>query len=123
MSATDTYGGATSGNSSVLSRSSENSPNTTSASIVTMVTMGRRMAKSLMNTGITRRDRLAGRAYPRHRPWCESLRRAHEHGVARGEAAGDLGPLVHGIVEPDLYVHLLHPAHLEPLHDGPHTAP
>ena len=39
-----------SGNSSVCSCASENKPNTTSATIETMVTIGRLMAKSDMNT-------------------------------------------------------------------------
>ena len=47
--ATDTTGGDTSGNSSVLSLQSAKMPKTTSASIATTVTMGRWMAKSEMN--------------------------------------------------------------------------
>ena len=46
---TDTIGGETSGNSSVFNLRKANRPNTTSASIATTVTMGRRMAKSEMN--------------------------------------------------------------------------
>ncbi len=45
-SATDTTGGLTSGNSSVSRLTSAKAPNTTSASMVTMVMMGLRMAKS-----------------------------------------------------------------------------
>ena len=45
-----TIGCVTSGNSSVCSCASENRPNTTSATIETMVTIGRLMAKSEMNT-------------------------------------------------------------------------
>src|SRR5437868_13846448 len=46
---TMTTGGATSGNSSVLSLSSANKPNTTSATIETTVISGRLIAKSDMN--------------------------------------------------------------------------
>ena len=46
---TVTNGGATSGNSSVLSLSSAKRPNTTSVSIATMVTSGFLIAKSEMN--------------------------------------------------------------------------
>ena len=48
--ATLMIGWAMSGNSSVSICQSENNPNTTSATIETMVTMGRLIAKSEMNT-------------------------------------------------------------------------
>src|SRR4029079_10588804 len=47
--ATNTIGASMSGNSSVSSRASDARPNTTSAIIVTTVTIGRRMAKSETN--------------------------------------------------------------------------
>ena len=47
--ATLMMGSATSGNSSVCNCAMENTPNTTSATIETTVTMGRLMAKSEMN--------------------------------------------------------------------------
>ena len=52
-SATDTTGGAISGNSSTSSWYSAKVPKTTSASIETTVTMGRLMAKSEMNTSMS----------------------------------------------------------------------
>ena len=50
---TDTKGGATSGNSSVLSFSSAKMPKTASANIDTTVISGRLMAKSEMNSVVT----------------------------------------------------------------------
>src|SRR3954451_16732195 len=49
---TNTIGCSKSGNSSVSSWSSETRPNTTSASIVTMVMIGRLIAKSEMNMSV-----------------------------------------------------------------------
>src|SRR5205807_6713482 len=49
---TDTKGGATSGNSSVLSFSNAKMPKTASANIDTTVISGRLMAKSEMNMGV-----------------------------------------------------------------------
>ncbi len=50
--ATDTMGGETSGNSSVFSWTSAKMPNTTSASMLTTVMIGRRIEKSEMNTSV-----------------------------------------------------------------------
>jgi hypothetical protein len=51
MTPTVNHGGATSGNSSVLSLKSANAPKMTSATIVTTVMSGRLIAKSEMSMG------------------------------------------------------------------------
>src|SRR4029434_10675286 len=68
---TDTMGGETSGNSSVFSWMSAKMPNTTSASMLTTVMIGRRIEKSEMNTLV---------------PCARRRRRTHLHRGARRHA-------------------------------------
>ena len=97
---TDTTGGATSGNSSVLRLKSAKMPNTTSASMVTMVMMGRRMEKSEMNTLVP----CAGRRHRTHlhrRARRHALRGPNQQHVAFRHTGGDLDVLCVFISQPE----------------------
>src|SRR5690606_26119649 len=127
----NTIGGLTSGNSSVCRFSSANMPNTTSASIATIVTSGRLMAKSEMSMvvglGSCSWNRRAAAALPvspsgrrdavvRRRPWCDrgagrdSLGRTCQQRVARRNPAQELHGLRSLVHQPHLHFHALHHA-------------
>src|SRR5512140_2694554 len=117
--ATLMIGCAMSGNSSVCSCHSEKSPNTTSATIETTVTMGRLMAKSEMNTWGPRLVLrvVGGRAYTERRPLRDAKRRADQQGVAACHAALQFNALRHLVPRAKRDVHALHLASFEPRHD------
>src|SRR3954463_11778311 len=109
-----------SGNSSVCSRHSANSPNTTSATIVTTVIIGRLIAKSEITiksappwrtTHRWRRDahRSSGR---------NSLSGADQQRVAGGQSRQYFRRLRRLVVDSDLHLNLLHLSALYPHHRG-----
>src|SRR5215213_5524497 len=118
--ATETNGGATSGNSSVCRRSRAIKPNTVSASMLTTVMIGLRIAKSEINTVGSPRRRSARRrlvhAHCGWGAWREPGRPAHQDRVTGRDALPHLDSLVYPVLEPGLDLHPLHPSTLEPHH-------
>src|SRR5438270_6830390 len=126
---TVTTGGATSGNSSVLSFSSANRPNTTSVTIETTVMSGFLIAKSEMNMGESREGLLrcllpgVGRRGDLHRgARRDPARCAEQQGVACRDAGRDLDRLRRLIADAEADLHLLDLAVLEAHHRRPQAA-
>src|SRR4051794_30437927 len=97
-------GCCTSGNSSTFSDQSAKMPKTTSATIVTTVTVGRLMARSERNIGSGPPAGLGARARHHHlRAGGDAAGGAGQHEIAGGDAGDDLDIL--GVLVGDSQLH------------------
>src|ERR1700722_7656034 len=109
-----------SGNSSTSVLNSAKIPNTTIAIIVVTVTIGRLIARSEMNTGLSRGGRrVAHRGHANARPRADGLRGSAQQGAPGVPASRDLPLVGLGVAEPQGHVPPLDTPLRQPLHRGP----